>query len=143
MISGQDLPTVDIPLNAVHSDRASLTVHARPGTLVATNIAAGSYLVHVAGATPVGVDSQTDDMVLRIGAGNGARAVSTVKAPSTAASIPTETISVSLPVALGRLLTLAGLVILVLQLVALPARRLLAQRVRVSDPARPVNAAQQ
>jgi hypothetical protein len=118
IIAGHGLVKAIIPPEAVRADRAvSFTTHVRPGTLLATNIGAGSYLLHITGAKAVGVDSETGDMVLRVGSADSA---------GTRASAPEETISVStghsLPIVLGRLLTFAGLAILALELLALAVR---------------------
>jgi uncharacterized membrane protein len=127
VIPGQGLETANIPLAAVHGDRVSFSTRLRPGALLATNIGAGSYLVHVTGAKAVGVDSQTGDMVLRVGSGHGAEAGGSGPARASTGAATAETITVStgtsLPIVLGRLLTLAGLAILVLQLAVLPVVR--------------------
>ncbi|HEX5853526.1 MAG TPA: hypothetical protein VFY36_10585 [Solirubrobacteraceae bacterium] len=123
------LKTLEFPPSTVYNDRVSVSVRMRPGTLVATNIAAGSYLLEVTGAKPVGVDSENDDLVLSIGDG-GERHADEAGAPTQ--PIPEETISVgtgnSLPIVLGRLLTLSGLAILALELLLLPACRLFVAR---------------
>lgn len=119
----RNLPSVQIPFYAIHDDRVSFSTHLRPGTLLTTNIGAGSPLVHVTGAKPAGVDPETGDMVLEVGAGGGAGAARSFAVASATGSIPQETISVStsdgLPVVLGRLLTVAALAILILVLVVL------------------------
>jgi len=126
-IPDSSLPRLAFPFEAVHGDSVSATVNARPGTLVATNIAAGSYLVHVTGAKPVGVDSASGDMVLEI-----------ARAP-TAGSAAQETVTVSaassLPIVLGRVLTACGIALLALQLLLVPGYRLLLRRVRSGDAA--------
>jgi hypothetical protein len=135
-IAARNLPALDIPAEAVHDDRVSFTTHVRPGTLVSTNIGAGPYLVHVTGAKPVGIDSETGDMVLQIGYGHGATANGSSAADGSAQPNPQETISIStgrsLPIVLGRLLTLGGLAILLVELLILPACRLLVRWVRVT-----------
>jgi hypothetical protein len=88
---------------------------------VATNIAAGSYLLHVSGARPVGISPRGGLMVLEVDAGGS-------EPPGTI----TVTSANSAPIVLGRVLTLAGLAILALELAFLPARRLLARRRRGS-----------
>jgi hypothetical protein len=141
VIAARGLSTVDIPFESVHDDRVSFSTHLRPGTLVATNIGAGSYLVHVTGAKAVGVDSQTGDMVLQVGSGagaddgrgGGAGERRSGEAAASTGSTPEETITVStggsLPIVLGRVLTLVGLSILALELLVLPVCRLLSRRV--------------
>jgi hypothetical protein len=124
----RNLPSVQIPFYAIHDDRVSFSTQLRPGTLLATNIGAGSPLVHVTGAKPAGVDPETGDMVLEVGAGGGAGAARSFAAARATGSIPQERISVSasdgLPVVLGRLLTWAGLALLTLELVMLSVQRI-------------------
>ncbi len=132
-ISGRGLATVTIPFEAVHGNRTSFTTSLRPGTLLVTNIGAGPYLVHVTGAQPVGIDSETGGMVLRVGAGDASGA----SRGDSAALTSQETISVStgdgLPIVLGHVLTLCGLSILIVELLLLPSWRLLRRRVRVAS----------
>jgi hypothetical protein len=133
LIPGGGLAKVEIPPESVHDDRVSFSTDLRSGTLVATNIGAGPYLVHITGAHAVGVDSETGDMVLQIGSGDGTGVTSSGK-PSLgkrqASDVSTsqEMVSVStgssLPIVLGRVLTVCGLVILALELLVLPALRL-------------------
>jgi hypothetical protein len=120
VIAGRRLPTVDIPPEAVHHDRASFSLHVRPGTLVATNIGASSKLVDIAGAKAVGVDSETGNMVLQI-------EPATLPAAGETVSVRTGN---SLPIVLGRVLTLIALATLVLELLAFPARYVLRFRSR-------------
>jgi hypothetical protein len=142
VISGHGLPTIEIPAEAVHSDHVSFAVRVRPGTLVATNIGAGSPLVHVTGAKAVGVDSETGDMVLQVGARHSATADPPGSKGASSASLSEDTISVStghsLPIVLGRLLSLLAVAMLALGLLLLPARRLLLRRLRgrSAQPAR-------
>jgi hypothetical protein len=136
VIAGHGLEEIDIPPTTVSDDRATFTIRARPGTLVATNIGAGSYLVHLGGAKAVGTDSETGNMVIRTDA-SGAGAAS--------GSPPVDKVTVSTgesaPVVLGRLLTLVGLACLAVELPALSVRDLLAARrarwVRASGTLRP------
>lgn len=125
-ISGRTLPKLYFPLEALHDDSVSGSTTLPAGTLVSTNIAAGSYLLHVKGARPVGVDAESDDMVLAIGSSNA------VAGASTATTSPPRTITVSsgtsTPIVIGRVLTLCGLVALIAQLLLRPAYRLLARR---------------
>jgi hypothetical protein len=146
VVDGRGLLTLEIPLSAIHDGRASGSVRARAGTLVATNIAAGAYLLHVTGAQPVGLDSLTDRMVLRVGSGDGAGAHSANEARESSGAAPVESITIStgenLPIVLGRFLTLGGLAVLVLELLVVPAARGLVGRVRVL-PRRTASTAQQ
>jgi hypothetical protein len=104
---------VNFPAAAIHGDRISKVVHLRPGELVYTNIGGGPELVRVSGAKIVGVDPADND-VLEIG-------------PSIRESRPTEVITLStaggLPVVLGRVLSLLGVILLVGVFVALAIRR--------------------
>lgn len=131
VIDGRGLPTLEISASAIHDGRVSGTVRARLGTLVATNIAAGPYLLSVSGAEPVGLDSETDRLVLRVGSRSAAVLAHASKGP-----IPQETISVStgdsLPIVLGRLLTLGALAALLLLLFVVPSVRALARRLRLT-----------
>ncbi len=126
VIPAADLPALYFPLSPSQGNSVSESTTLKPGTLVATNIAAGSYLVHVTGAKPVGIDSPNDDMVLQVGAPGPHR--------SAAESLTQDTITVStghsLPIVLGRALTLCGIAILALQLLIAPAYRLLSRRAR-------------
>jgi hypothetical protein len=128
IVAARNLPTLNVPFGAVSNGRVSLPVHVRPGTLLATNIAAGSYLVHVTGATPVGVASGTGRMVLAVDK-------SSAGAQGAGAPVQEETITVStsdgLPIVLGRVLSFCGLSILLLELLALQGRWLLAHRRRL------------
>jgi len=132
VIAGHGLATVTIPPESVHDDRASFSTRQPAGTLIATNIGAGSNLVQLTGAKAVGTDSETGNMVLQVGR-VPARAL-----PAKAASAPgaPQTITVStansLPVLLGRILTLVGLAILLLELLLLPAWRYLTRLLRAS-----------
>jgi hypothetical protein len=134
VISGRGLANVDIPPEAIHGDRASFSLHAAPGTLVATNIGAGQNLVHIVGAKAVGVDAETGNMVLQVGSGHNTAAARAgdLQASSTPASDAAISVSTgeSLPIVLGRVLTLAALVTLALELLLLPAARSLHRRAR-------------
>ena len=88
--------------------------------------------MQLTGAKDVGTDSETGNMVLQVGRAP-ARAL-----PAKAANAPRapQTITVStansLPVLLGRILTLVGLAILLLELLLLPAWRYLTRLLRAS-----------
>ncbi len=120
VIPGRGLASVQIPSASIHNDRASFTTSQRPGTLIATNIGAGPNLVHITGAKPVGVDSETGDMVLQLG--------------SAGTALPQTTVTVStahsLPVVLGALVTLGALAILLVQLILIPIGDIRRQSVR-------------
>jgi hypothetical protein len=117
-----DLPVVTIPEGlqkidfsptAVHHDRVSATVRVNPGEVVDTNIMSMPELVRIANASVVAVDPTGHD-VLRIDPG----AYTQTSAGERLG--PVETISVgpadSLPVKLGRLLTLLGVLALMVRL---------------------------
>jgi hypothetical protein len=108
LISGRGLSTLDIPPSAIREDRATVSARASPGTLVATNIAAGAYLLDITGAQAVGIDSETDRMVLDV----------------TAARISIAA-GKSLPIALGRALSIASLLVLFLVVLVVPGWRAL------------------
>lgn len=111
--------TIFFPPDTVHDDHASKTVHFFPGERINSNIGGGPEMVHVTGATIVGRSPQGGD-VLEITPRSGA--TSQEGSPT-----PTETITLSpahsLPIVLGRLLTLAGVLLLAVQFVALAMRR--------------------
>jgi hypothetical protein len=134
LISGRGLASVEIPSAAIHGDRASFSVHAAPGTLIATNIGAGPNLVHITGAKAVGVDAQTGNMVLQVGSRHRAVAARAGDLQASSAPVSGTAISIStgagLPIVLGRVLTLAALAILALELLLAPAARSLGRRAR-------------
>jgi hypothetical protein len=132
VIPGHGLASVAIAPESVHDDRASFTTDQPPGTLIATNIGAGSNLVHLTGATAVGADSETGDMVLKLGSEHGPDASS----PAVAQTVTIGTAH-SLPVVLGHALTLVAIAILVLELLLLPAGRSLLRRLRANGHGRP------
>lgn len=126
---GRRPPEVSIPETAVHGDRASQTVHLRPGEDVYSNIDGGPELVHVSGARIIGIGDQGGD-VLEIGP-------STANAGQNAAGVRsrwTEVISLSLadslPVVAGRVISLVALAFLVGLFVWLALRGSLRRRVR-------------
>jgi hypothetical protein len=117
-------PTVLFPPAAVHDNRVSaVAADVHPGELVDSNLQGPPTLVHVAGAKIVGLSPPGYD-VLEIAPAPRRAAPSTLAAGS---SPPTTTISVSpadsLPVVLGRVLTLCALIALVAQFAALAVRR--------------------
>jgi hypothetical protein len=128
VIAGRGLDTVDIPPGAVHADRVSFSERVRPGTLLATDIGAGRSLVDITGARAVGIDSETGDMVLQVASGDGTGTGGRGDAGTSDATASEATITVSsgssLPIVLGRVLTLAGLATLLVELLVLVTRRL-------------------
>jgi hypothetical protein len=119
VLSGRRLPAIDIPPEAIHHDRVAFQTRLASGSLLATNIGAGSYLVHVTGAKPVATDAATGDMVLRVGSADGTITVSAGR---------------SLPIVLGRVLSLLAIAVLGAELLVLSARRLRRPRARASEP---------
>jgi hypothetical protein len=118
-VSEQGLPRLEIQPGEIHDNRASLSLRARPGQLVATNIGGGPNLLRITGASIVGADERSQ-LVLAIGT---TASMGSVR-PDTPLSI--ERISMgpaqSLPVALGRLLALAGAIMLAMVLFSLAVR---------------------
>jgi hypothetical protein len=119
---------VNFPIAAARSDRVSKTVHLPPGYLVYTNIGGGPELVHVTGARIVGITPARDDV---IEIGRGARESQGASSGGHTARW-SEVISLSpatgLPIVAGRLLSLAAIVLLAGQFMALAIRRLHARR---------------
>lgn len=118
-VSERGLPSLDISPAQIHDNSASLHVRARPGQLVATNIGGGPDLLHIAGASVAGTDER-DQLVLAI----GAPALAGSADPRTPVSAEHIAISPaqSLPVVLGRVLTLVGAAILAMELMVLSVR---------------------
>jgi hypothetical protein len=119
LVSERQLPKLYISPEQIHHNRASFTIRARPGQLVATNIGGGPNLLHITGASVAGTDERSQ-LVLAIGAPASASSAN----PRTPVSV--EHISIgqaqSFPVVLGRVLALIGGVLLTLGFVALVAR---------------------
>ncbi len=124
------LPVVDFHPAPAQADRVSAVVHLPPGQLVDTNIRAGPNLVHVTGARIVGNDPEADD-VLEIAPRGRAAARSRPPAgsrPSTRSRPPAATVTISvspadsLPVVLGRVLTLLAITVLAVELAVLATR---------------------
>jgi hypothetical protein len=112
IMGGSELrPEVDFPPATVHGNRVSRVVSLPARQQVDTNLGGGPDLVHVTGARVVGVNKRTANYVLEIAPHAGA----------------TETISLSpadsLPVVLGRLLTLIAVIVLAVELVAIAVGR--------------------
>lgn len=117
---------IEFPPAAIRRDRVSEVVHLRPERLYYTNLAGGPNLVHVTGASIVGIDPEGTD-VIRLDPAPGGGAGASARAASLGdASRWTETISVnqadSSPVVLGRLLTLAATIALILGFAVLVVR---------------------
>jgi hypothetical protein len=118
-ISEGQLPRLDISPEQIHGNRASFTIRARPGQLVATNIGGGPNLLHITGASIAGTDERSQ-LVLAIGTTASAGSAS----PSTPVSLAHVSIAPaqSLPVVLGRVIALVGVALLALGFVVLAAR---------------------
>jgi hypothetical protein len=114
-------PEIDFPAAAVHDESTSKVLHLRPRQLFYTNIGGGPELVHVSGATIVGLGPSGND-VLEV---DPPIAASSGTSRSPRAAAPSEVVSVrpadGLPVVIGRLLTLAAAIVLVLELAILVA----------------------
>ncbi len=106
-------PELFFPTGTVRDDTVSGTVHAYPGELIYTNLFGPPNLVHVAGATIVGINHGGYD-VLRVGSAAGQRggAGSALRARGGEGGPPLQRITVSeastTPIVLGRWLTLLG-----------------------------------
>jgi len=110
----------------IHDNHASLTVHAPPGQLIATNIGGGPDLVHITGASIVGADA-LQQLVLAVGGDASARS-GTARAPASSERI-TVGPAQGTAVVLGRALTLAGVAMLAAaSLLTLAVRRLHGRR---------------
>jgi hypothetical protein len=135
--AGKQPPEVDFAPTAVRDNRISLVVHLRPGELVYTNLQGPPSLVHVTGARIAGVNRDDYD-VLEIGsdARAGRQSIANGGASPTAKTIALSPAD-SLPVALGRILTLGAMAILILQFGALAIRH---RRERRSIPSARVEA---
>jgi hypothetical protein len=120
LVYGKTLPFLRFSPAAIHDNRLSVSVHMRPGQLVYTNIGGGPDLLHIAGARAVGRDAEYR-LVLAV----GPRGAAPSAHPRTA--LATERISIgpaqTLPVVLGRLLSLGSLLVLALELAWLLVRR--------------------
>jgi hypothetical protein len=118
-ISARGLPRLEISPAQIRDDDYSLTIHARPRQLVATNIGGGPDVLHITGASIAGTDERAQ-LVLAIGA------PASVASADPSTPLATEHISISpahtLPIILGRLLTLIGVVVLIAVLVTLSVR---------------------
>lgn len=129
VISGKTLPLLRMSPTAIHDNRFSATVRLRPGQLAYTNIGGGPDLLHISGARVVGRDARYH-LVLAIGS-------SGTPSASPRAPLSTERISIApaqkLTVVLGRVLSLAALAALALELSWLAARGYQRRRLPASD----------
>jgi hypothetical protein len=119
LASERALPKLYIPAGLVHDNHAALTVSVRPGQAVATNIGGGPDLLHITGASIVGVD-QRAQLVLALAS------PPSDASPNPHTAVTSDRISISeaqsAPVVLGRVSTLAGVLLLAVGLAALLAR---------------------
>lgn len=106
------LPEITFPISAIHSDRITLPVDQPAGALVSTNLAGAPYFVDVTGAQAIGRDA-SGHIVLRLTASQGNSGQQISLSPSS-----------SLPLVLGRVITLLALAFLALASVVVLARRL-------------------
>ncbi len=125
LVSEDGLPVLSIPPGTIHDNAIALTVSARPGQLVATNIAGGPDLLNIRGASIAGADGR-GQLVLAIASSASAGSHDPRTAPG-GARISISPAS-SAPVALGRLSTLLGAILLAVGFAALSARSYRARR---------------
>jgi hypothetical protein len=116
--------SIYFPPLAVKHDYASETIRARPGALISSNIAGGPELAHVSGAKIIGVSESGND-VLEIDPSTKAEPRRSQPQPAVTIAVSTAN---SLPVILGRLLTLLAVAALAAQLGALVSHRLISAR---------------
>ena len=120
VVYGKTLPVLRFSPAAIHDNRLSAAVHLRPGQLAYTNIGGGPDLLHVSGARVVGRDARYR-LVLAVGPSGAVPSAH----PRTA--LATEQIAIApaqtLPVVLGRLLSLGAAIVLALELAWLLVRR--------------------
>jgi uncharacterized membrane protein len=123
-ISEVGLPSLRISPSEIHDNHLSLTFQARPGQLVATNIAGGANLLNIHGASIAGSDARSQ-LVLAVGAASAGSVH-----PHTPVS--NEHISVSpaqpLPIVLGRALSFLGAAMLLVLFAVLSLRGYRARR---------------
>jgi hypothetical protein len=115
LVMAERLPKIDFPIDDIRNDRVTFLANQPVGALVRTNLAGAPYFVNVAGGRAVGRD-QSDHIVLEVTSAKGH---------------PAGWISLSrantLPIVLGRALTLLALVFLAVMFVGLLARHLRAR----------------
>jgi hypothetical protein len=119
-ISEQRLPTLEIPPGWISGNRVLLNIRVHPGQLVATNIGGGPDLLRIQGASIAGTDERAH-LVLAVGT-HAPAGSSAARKPVVAERI-TISPAQSAPVVLGRLLTVAGAAILLVELVWLSVGR--------------------
>jgi hypothetical protein len=115
--SFEHLPFVHFDTAAAQSSRTSAEIHLYPGELVNTNLFGWPSFVHVTGARIVGINSQDGADVLE-----GVPASLSSSGPGTMRTISVAP-AASLPVVLGRVLTIGALIALILQFGLLAIRR--------------------
>jgi hypothetical protein len=139
LVGGQALPRLAIYPNQIHGNSVSVALDAHPGQMVDTNIGGGPDLLHITGASVVGRDVGYH-LVLALDAGPAAPPSARPTTPRTRIRVSIA-LAQSLPVVLGRILTLIGAVVLVGELSFLLSRVRKTERVakgaraRRSEPA--------
>lgn len=113
VIGGERLPVLRAAPAAIRDNRMAATVRMRPGQLVYTNIGGGPDLLQVSGARIVGRDARYH-LVLAVGPPTATPSAHphTALAAERVAIAPTD----PLPVALGRVLSVAAALVLALEL---------------------------
>lgn len=113
LIQGERLPVLRASPAAIHDNRLAATVRMRPGQLVYTNIGGGPDLLRISGARVVGRDAGYH-LVLAIGPPSATPSAHprTALAADRIAIAPAD----PPPVALGRLLSVAAVAVLALEL---------------------------
>jgi hypothetical protein len=121
LIYGKPLPRLEVAPAAIRDNRFSGSIRMRPGQLVYTNIGGGPDLLHITGAEVVGRDPSYH-LVLAMGPNTAIRSAhpTTALATEHLTIAPAET----LPVVLGRLLSLGSIIVLAGELAWLLTRRL-------------------
>ncbi len=122
--SNASAPEVYFPAAALHDDRASVTVHLKPGQRVYTNVGGGPEMVQISGARIFGTSQAGNDL---IEVGPGKQRTSATRGPRW-----TEVISVRSaggpPIVLGRYISLAAIALLLALFALLAARTRHARR---------------
>lgn len=120
-VESSSLPELNFTPRMVRHDKVSALVRLRAGQRISTNIDTGPYLVHVTGAEIVG-RNQNGFLVLAVGPNAPVHGVAQRRP-----DVQAKTISVSpaegLPIVLGRILTLVGVVIVGAQMLVLSISR--------------------
>ncbi len=120
LVAGPALPHLTIYPSQIHGSSVTVTLAAHPGQMVDTNIGGGPDLLHITGARVVGRDVGYH-LVLALDPGAGAPPSARPNTPPTRIRV-SITPAESLPVVLGRILTLIGAAVLVAELAVLLAR---------------------